>query len=179
MHIGQVLTLDEGIGPVECAGTVGYASDQQEGVGKKGAWTRQFIVLKEGNDDIGVTLWNARHIKNGERIVVKGTTQEYEGKITLSAKLSGNGQQSQPEQRQASNNNRKGSESVSIERQVCVKAVGQIFQGEGSAMDIGTGIKWCCYFHKWIQDGKDIPTMAGTPVGSDDEPPIDDDDIPF
>lgn len=87
MHIGQILELDEGISPVTCAGKTGYVGKQSEGEGKKGTWTRQFVVIKEGDDDIGVTLWNARYVKEGERIVVVGKTESYEGKITLSGKL--------------------------------------------------------------------------------------------
>lgn len=71
---------------------------------------------------------------------------------------------------------------ISIERQVCVKAVAEIVARMGGQMKIDEAIGWCCEFHRWITDGR--PTMRTQPSGLNpdyvgDDPPPPEDDLPF
>lgn len=70
---------------------------------------------------------------------------------------------------------------ISIERQTCVKAVGEIFHGAGDKVNLGIVVKVLCALHKWVTDGQDIPTMGAEPADWADtsQPPAGDDDIPF
>ncbi len=192
MHIKQVLEMDDGIGPITCAGTVEYVTEQSEGEGKKGKWTRQFVVIKEGDSDIGVTLWNARYINKSERIIVCGKTQEYEGKITLSAKLQEAGQSKQQEGSQQSGGSSQEKKDVDWDAKerrehrghgihnatLLVVALAEVNQ-ESRGMSPELVVEMAETYMNYVYNGKEsVPEPSNEGRGGG-EPPVGDDDIPF
>jgi hypothetical protein len=171
MHIGQILQCDEGASGLEAAGTVDFASDQTHGTTRQGkAWSRQFVTLIEGSDKIGVTLWNCRVIRKGERICVTGakTEKDKEGKICLSTRTL-DGSAPAPQDTPQTPNTPARDTGVSIERQCVVKGVCEIVARRGGQMDKAEALDWCHHLHHWIQTGR---SPAETHVGAqgDQEP---------
>lgn len=65
--VTQALTLDVGDTLEAIQGVIKGIWKQTTGSGQRGEWKRQFILLGEGNNSIGVTLWGQTEIEEGDK----------------------------------------------------------------------------------------------------------------
>lgn len=172
MHIGQVLQLDAGVSPIQIAGTVTYVTNQSESPpGTAKAWTRQFIVLQEGNDKIGVTLWNCRYVKKGERISVKGKTERNQkDEPAMSAQeLVDDGTQgqgfAQGKSGTTTDQGERDATGVSIESQSAYKNTCKLASHRTDLIpDKAAFWDWLHHAKKWFDTGEVDPTVMSSPM---------------
>jgi len=168
MNINAILQLQPGMKPVEAAGQVTYATNQSEGVGQKGAWTRQFVVIEDQTGKIGVTLWDSAYAQKGSPIRFANAKTETNQKGELALTVNNVGQPSAPQQNvappQAPPQARqqpvhvpvgRDATGLSIERQACYKATCELASRRPDLMpDIARFVDWLGHGHDWIATGK-------------------------
>ena len=191
MNIGTIKQLDVGTSNIACRGVIKYLGEPKHITGTKDGrdydFWRQFVVLEEGKDSIGVNLALESKValsKNQTIQVEKGTLESYpkdgETKLSLKAKLYsvGNTQQSLPQPPQATNPGQGQSDSPNWDKiaegktrsLIVANAIGSGQLKCSSIQDVNNWLQFCLTGQEPTAPVDDYPV---------DEPPQEDLDIPF
>lgn len=129
--IATIKQLNVGTTGLDITGQVNQPSQMTTGTTKDGRpWSRQWMLVQDQSDKIGVTLWNSRSVQVGETVHITGKLEaNNKGEIGFSGKLAGSGPsfESPPQAPQAAQAAPQGpnppqyNKDQSIERQVAWK----------------------------------------------------------